>query len=62
MGIVDSGEADEGPSSPNKLLTALMQLLACRLNAQRAIVSIVDDFTQVRKPGSLLKANNINIE
>jgi hypothetical protein len=34
-------------SSPNKILTALMQLIACRLGMQRAMVSVVDQNEQV---------------
>ena len=34
-------------ASPNKTLTALMQLIACRLGMQRAMVSVVDENAQV---------------
>jgi hypothetical protein len=37
-------------SSPNKILTALMQLIACRLGMQRAMVSVVDQNEQVNIP------------
>ncbi|KAG9228378.1 hypothetical protein BJ875DRAFT_446930 [Amylocarpus encephaloides] len=33
-------------SSPNQILTALMQLIACKLGMQRAIVSIMDEGSQ----------------
>lgn len=47
LGIAVSGVSADRVSSPNNLLTALMQLLACRLNMQRAMVSVVDENNQV---------------
>jgi hypothetical protein len=34
-------------SSPNKTLTALMQLIACRLGMERSMVSVFDENAQV---------------
>jgi hypothetical protein len=34
-------------SSPDQTLTALMQLIACRLGMQRAMVSVVEQHAQV---------------
>ena len=34
-------------SNPDKIPTALMQLVACRLGMQRAMVSVVDEDAQV---------------
>lgn len=41
------GIATTAVASPNKTLTALMQLIACRLGMQRAMVSVVDENAQV---------------
>jgi len=60
LGIVGQEESDQ-PSSPNKTLTALMQLLACRLGAQRAMVSIVDEDTQVHAPCLCYNLVGINV-